>query len=117
MLDLITYTEYGKCDLQLLLISCKGGRVDKPFHSQEIEDVYLNCDHINNQMWQGRRVITGACGECLHRAALLATKMEKERINKAWLSALHNNDIVDVKDADGSNGEFLLRVVEEELKK
>ena len=51
----------------------------KHFHSQKIENIYLSCGHINNQKWLGRGICAGACGECLHKAALLAQKIERER--------------------------------------
>lgn len=42
---------------------------------------------------------------------------EIKLINQAWIDALHNNDIVDMVDAEGENKKTLLLFVDEELKR
>lgn len=47
----------------------------EPFHSQEVEEIYLACDHFTNYPSPNK----GACGGCLHKAAILATKIERSK--------------------------------------
>lgn len=42
---------------------------------------------------------------------------ELKLINRAWVEALHNNDIVDMADAEGENMKAILPMVQAELKK
>jgi hypothetical protein len=42
---------------------------------------------------------------------------EIKLINQAWIDALHNNDIVDMKDAGGENMKTICLFVDEELKR
>lgn len=49
--------------------------------------------------------------------AYVALLDEKSLINQAWINALHNNDIVDMKDADGENMKAICLFVDEELKR
>lgn len=49
------------------------------FHSQQIENVYLSCGHLRRELWLGRHVVCGACAECLHKAAIVAQKVERDR--------------------------------------
>jgi hypothetical protein len=51
------------------------------------------------------------------RAELLEVKAEKGMINEAWCNALHNNDIVDMVDAEGENKKTILLFVDEELER
>lgn len=42
---------------------------------------------------------------------------ELKLINRAWVEALHNNDIVDMVDAEGENKKTILLFVDEELER
>jgi hypothetical protein len=53
----------------------------------------------------------GLCPRC----SIDAMRDVAHQMSEAWCSALHKNDIADVKDADGANGKFLLAIVQEEL--
>jgi len=44
-------------------------------------------------------------------------KTTVDLVNQAWITALHNNSIVDMVDADGENRKAILAMVDEEMTK
>jgi hypothetical protein len=67
------------------------------------------------------RELAAQYGGSLAKVAGLEAKInllidaERERVNAAWIATLHEEDVVDMKDADESNKRYLLGEVKKRL--
>lgn len=53
----------------------------------------------------------GLCPRC----SIDAMRDVAHQMSEAWVSALHDNDVVDMKDAEGANKKSLIQMVQDEL--
>jgi len=67
--------------------------------------------HASVEMWKARKALDGAL-----EAISKNSKEVIEKRDKAWVDALHENGIVDMVDAEGSNKTFILDEVKKRYK-